>query len=406
VTIRFIPVSELNEPLAIAIGLSGGSGTGKTFTALRLARGIAEGITGKKGSPIGYVDTENKRALHYKAAFPEMMHFDFTAIDDSGEVVGFPPQRWIDVIDAAEAAKLPVLIIDSFSHAWEGVGGVLDNQAQVLDRLVQQATARANGRYEVDPAKFGQLAWAEVKPLYRRLIDRIVRAKCHIIICTRAKPVMQKGFGNKAENARVTKTRRKDVPWDPASDGDLMFEMAAMVILDPSAPGCPVHQIKVADQFKGIMDPRQPMSEATGHAIAEWSKNQGGAQKQKEMMDAVREIARGGKDKFLAWWNGDGKQDRDVIRPIIDEINEICAKADAAAARSDDDPFGEGADDSQRGEVIGFCELKHMIDQANTPDELTLAEDALTGSDNLSESEQAELTHAVTVKRDELRIAA
>lgn len=345
-SIRFIPVTEIHDPLTIALGISGGSGTGKTFTALRVARGMAEAMTGTKGSPIGYVDTENKRALHYKATFPEMHHFDFTAIDAAGDLVGFGPERWIAVIDAAEAAGLPVLIMDSFSHAWEGVGGVLDLHAQVLDRLVQQAQARANGRYEVDPAKFSQLAWAEVKPRYRRLIDRIVRAKTNIIICTRAKPVMQKGFGDKAENARATKTRRKDVPWDPASDGDLMFEMTAMVILDPSAPGCPVHQIKVADQFKGLFDPRKPMGEYTGHAMAEWASGQGGAQKQKELMDLAREKARGGTAGFTDWWNSDdGKAARPTVRPIMDEIQALCRVADELEALSDDVPFGRGDQD-------------------------------------------------------------
>ncbi|MBE7186032.1 MAG: hypothetical protein INR68_16670, partial [Methylobacterium mesophilicum] len=109
--IRFVPVAEINDPLTIALGLSGGSGTGKTFTALRVARGMAQKMTGKPGAPIGYVDTENKRALHYKAAFPEMHHFDFTAINDDGELVGFGPERWIEVIDAAEAAQMPVLIM-------------------------------------------------------------------------------------------------------------------------------------------------------------------------------------------------------------------------------------------------------------------------------------------------------
>jgi hypothetical protein len=341
--IRFIPVREINDPLTIALGISGGSGTGKTFTSLRMARGIAEGVAGKKGAPIGYVDTENKRALHYKAAFPEMMHFDFTAINEAGELVGFGPERWIEVIDAAEAAQLPVLIFDSFSHAWEGVGGVLDLHAQVLDRLVRDAEKRADGRYAVDPAKFSQLAWAEVKPRYRRLIDRIVRAKTNIIICTRAKPVMQQGFGNKAKNARNTKTRRNDVPWDPASDGDLMFEMTAMIILDPSSPGHPIYQIKVADQLKTILDRSQPMSEATGKAMAEWAKGQGGGQQQKELMDLARGKARQGTAGFTAWWQSeDGKAARKVVNVIMDDIKAICADADAAASVSDEDPFAQG----------------------------------------------------------------
>jgi hypothetical protein len=349
-SIRFIPVTEIHDPLTIALGLSGGSGTGKTFTALRVARGIAEKMTGKKGAPIGYVDTENKRALHYKQAFPEMAHFDFTAINAEGELVGFGPERWIEVIDAAEAAELPVLILDSFSHGWEGVGGVLDLHAQVLDRLVQEAEKRADGRWSVDPAKFSQLAWAEVKPRYRRLIDRIVRAKTNIIICTRAKPVMQQGFGDKAKNARKTKTRREDVPWDPASDGDLMFEMTAMIILDPSAPGCPVHQIKVADQFKGLFDPRRPMGEHTGAAMAEWAKGQGGANKMKETMDLAREKARGGSAAFTEWWNSeDGKTARAVVRPIMEEIKLLCSTADEVAAIADDDtPFGRS--DAEHGD--------------------------------------------------------
>jgi hypothetical protein len=54
---------------------------------------------------------------------------------------------------------MPVVILDSFSHAWEGVGGVLDVQAQVLDRFVSEADKRAGGRYdrsgEIQPARMG-----------------------------------------------------------------------------------------------------------------------------------------------------------------------------------------------------------------------------------------------------------
>jgi hypothetical protein len=333
--IRFIPVSELNDPLTLAIGLSGGSGTGKTYTALLMAVGIAERVTGKPGSPIGYVDTENRRALHYKAAFPQMVHYDMKAVDDDGNMIGFGPERWIKVIDAAEAAKLPVVILDSFSHAWEGVGGVLDLQAQVLDRLTGGDDSKKNQR--------SQLAWAEVKPRYRRLIDRIVRAKCNIIICTRAKPVMQEKSaktGWKETNARATKTRRADVPWDPASDGDLMFEMTTMVILDPSAPGCPVHQIKVADQFKGLLDPRSPMGTETGRAMADWAMSQGDRQKDKETLDAARAEARKGTAAFTGWWQAN-PQFRPLVKTIIDECQRIAKTADSEA-QSDlsEDPFG------------------------------------------------------------------
>lgn len=333
--IRFIPVPEITDPLTLSIGLSGGSGTGKTYTALLMARGIAEVVTGRKGAPIGYVDTENRRALHYKAAFPEMLHFDMKAVDESGEMVGFGPERWIEVIDAAEKMRLPVLIMDSFSHAWEGVGGVLDLHAKTLDRLTRGDDSKKDAR--------SQLAWAEVKPRYRRLIDRIVRANTNIIICTRAKPVMQA----KGENARPTKTRRKDVPWDPAADGDLMFEMTTMVILDPSAPGCPVHQIKVADQFKNLLNPRMPMGAETGRAMAEWARGQGDAQKQKEILDEARMQARKGKAAFTAWWK-DNPTKKAVARSILDDLQALAEDADRIAALPDDEPFAESPGPMER----------------------------------------------------------
>ncbi|WP_417548693.1 ATP-binding protein [Marinobacter segnicrescens] len=357
-SIRFIPVAEINDPLTLAIGLSGGSGTGKTYTALLIARGIAEVKLGRKGAPIGYVDTENRRALHYKTSFPEMVHFDMKAVD--GNEIGFGPERWIEVLDAAEAANLPVVILDSFSHAWEGVGGVLDIQAQTLDRMTGGDDSLKNKR--------SQLAWADVKPRYRRLIDRIVRAKCDIIICTRAKPVMQEGFGAKAKNARSTKTRRADVPWDPASDGDLMFEMTTMVILDPSAPGCPVYQIKVADQFKGLLDVRRPMGEDTGRAMAEWAKGQGDAAAQKAILDAARDVARKGTDAFTAYWNSDEvRANRPLLRTIIESLKELAASADADAGEADsDDPFGTTPTPEQlaAAEAEALAAIRESDDQA------------------------------------------
>jgi len=358
--IRFTPVSELNDPLTLAIGLSGGSGTGKTYTALLMAVGIAERVTGKADAPIGYVDTENRRALHYKAAFPQMVHYDMKAVDDDGNMVGFGPERWIQVIDAAEEAKLPVVILDSFSHAWEGVGGVLDLQAQVLDRLTGGDDSKKNQR--------SQLAWAEVKPRYRRLIDRIVRAKCNIIICTRAKPVMQEKSaktGWKETNARATKTRRADVPWDPASDGDLMFEMTTMIILDPSAPGCPVHQIKVADQFKGLLDVRRPMGKDTGRAMADWAMSQGDRQKDKETLDAARAEARKGTKAFTEWWQANPDV-RPLVKTIIDDCQRMAKEADAEAENDlSDDPFGLPSDDAPRLTPEQEEEIRREIEERN-----------------------------------------
>lgn len=269
-------------------------------------------------------------------------------------MIGFGPERWIEVIDAAEAARLPVLVIDSFSHAWEGVGGVLDLHSQVLDRLTRGDDSKKDQR--------SQLAWAEVKPRYRRLIDRIVRAKCNIIICTRAKPVMQDKTG---QNARPTKTRMKNVPWDPAADGDLMFEMTAMFILDPGKPGHPVHQIKCADEFKMLFGAGEELGEQTGFAMAEWARGGGNSNAEKAEMDRARAIARGGRDKMIEFWSSDdGIRNRKVLKLIQNELGEIARRADAAAKADEADPFGLPPLDADPADQIDAETRARMLREA------------------------------------------
>ncbi len=330
-TYRFVPAAEDSKPLTIAVSFAGGSGTGKTYSALRLARGIAG------GKPFGMVDTENRRGLHYRAEFPEMQHLDFSPFHE-GKLVGFGPERWIDVIDAAEAAGLPVLVIDSFSHAWEGIGGVLEMHEKELDRLVEEARARSNSSAAPDRDKFSQLAWASVKPKYRRLLERIIRAQCHVIICIRAKPVMQarKKIGGEwvNANARSTKLRRDDLPWDIAADKDLVFEMTASFLMDPAAPGVPI-LLKCADAFKAIFGQRQMIGEEAGRAMLRWATGDDEHRANKTLLDRARDEARKGRDALNAFWKALPTEQRGIVNVIMDEIKALANDAEAAKTASD-----------------------------------------------------------------------
>ncbi|MEM1149048.1 MAG: AAA family ATPase [Pseudomonadota bacterium] len=328
---HFRSVSEDTEPLRVSVMLAGGSGSGKTYTACLLARGL----TG--GEPWGFVDTEGDRGKHYAREFPEMMRLPLSAEDENGEILGYPPERMIEVIQAAEQAGMKALIIDSFSHGWEGVNGILEQQVFELDRLHQAAEAKANGRYAVNRDNFSQLAWAQVKPRARRLTNRIIQAEMHVILCVRAKPLIVDRDG---KPTRKNKIRRADLPWDVAADKDMVFEMTASFIMDPERPGCSLWPpIKLGDTFKNIVHEGQPIGMKAGQELAKWSK--GDHDSDKAAYERARTAARSGAQGFTAYWNSDqGKEDRAAVKAIMPELQRTAQDADASAAVDDDDPMG------------------------------------------------------------------
>ena len=311
-----------DKPFTVSLSIAGGSGTGKTYSALLLARGLA----GDKGFAV--LDTENLRAKFYKAEFPDMTHYDFGPIVD-GDMVGFPPERWIAALDDLEDAGHGAVVIDSFSHAWEGINGVLELQALELASRVEAAEARANGR-DVNPDKFTMLAWAAVKPRYRRLINRIIQSKMHVVICIRAKEVQQSWDreAKKKQNARDTKLRRNDLPWDIASDRDLIFEMTAAMLMVPAAPGQPV-LLKCADQFTHLFPPRARITPEIGVAMREWSDKLGAVPNQKAVLDGARIAARKGVDALNAYATAQDKDGRAAMNTILMELRTTAREADA-----------------------------------------------------------------------------
>ena len=90
-TFSFTPAVRRNTHILLA--LAGASGSGKTFSALELATGLA-GETGR----IAVIDTEAGRALHYADRF-KFDHCELTP--------PFEPARYREAIEAAEAAGTP-----------------------------------------------------------------------------------------------------------------------------------------------------------------------------------------------------------------------------------------------------------------------------------------------------------
>jgi hypothetical protein len=139
----------------LRMALAGPPKSGKTFTALTTAVGIA-GPNGR----VGLLDSERGSASKYSDDFD----FDVEEIESD-----FSPQHYIKLIKQYED-KYDVLVIDSLSHAWFGKGGALE--------MADKASARTKNSFT---------AWREVTPFHNALVDAILQAKCHIIITLRVK---------------------------------------------------------------------------------------------------------------------------------------------------------------------------------------------------------------------------
>lgn len=145
------------------IALMGTAGSGKTYTALRLAHVLAQGgkvavFDTERGSASKYADDEN----------PDGGLFTFDVIDDMKD---FAPQQYMQAIVEAEKAGYSVLVFDSLSHAWAGPGGVLE----FVDARTQAGKSQfSNG-------------WKDGTPLQNQMIERILTAKLHIIATLRTK---------------------------------------------------------------------------------------------------------------------------------------------------------------------------------------------------------------------------
>src|SRR5262245_54252036 len=167
---QFQKATKTRSKLRLAI--TGASGSGKTYTALKVA-------TEMKLGKIAVIDTERGSASKYSDIFT----FDVL------ELSNFHPEGYIEAIAAAAKAGYDILIIDSITHEWNGTDGILE---------LHEAACRRQ------QTKNSYTAWADVTPLHTRFIDAIVRCESHVITTMRSKvDYLQE------DNERGKKTIRK-----------------------------------------------------------------------------------------------------------------------------------------------------------------------------------------------------
>jgi len=245
----FRPAKRENVPLLI--GVAGGTGSGKTYSALTLAKGLAN------GQRFAIIDTEAGRAKHYA----DLFEFDHGDLEPP-----FTPQSYATAIAAADAAKYPVIVVDSASHEHAGDGGLLDMHDAELDRMAGTDWAK---RERVKMA-----AWIEPKTQHKRFVSKLLQVRAHVILCFRAQEAIEIVKVNGKTEIRPKQTLTGLDGWVPISEKNLPYELTLSFLLTADKPGVP-KPIKLQEQHRPMVPLDQPISEETGKRLGAWAQGSG-----------------------------------------------------------------------------------------------------------------------------------
>ncbi len=241
----FRPANTFTDRHGLFVGLVGSTNSGKTYSALRLARGIA----GPKGK-IAVADTEAGRTLHLKKDFA----FDVLLIDPPHR-----PSKYAEVARAAEEAGYDVLVIDSFSAEWAGVGGVLEWREEEAQRMAKGDESKLE--------RVRGAAWIKPKSEHKLMVQSFLGRRIPIIFSIRG----EESF--KPPNEKFFKA---------ICNQGFLFEVTVSFRLAADRKGVidlsDEKTFKMEGAHRAIFRDGEQLAEKHGEALAAWSRG-GGASK-------------------------------------------------------------------------------------------------------------------------------
>lgn len=149
----------------LKMSLYGPQGSGKTFTTLL----FAEGLAAKEGKRIAYVDTEHGTDFYAQEVADRSIHpneFDFDAIYTKSlyEILA--------AVKSVDLEKYSVIVIDSISHVWDAALDAYSGKRTKSDTIPMHA-------------------WAKIKKPYKELINYLIGSNLHTFILGRQKNLFE-----------------------------------------------------------------------------------------------------------------------------------------------------------------------------------------------------------------------
>lgn len=298
------------------IGLYAESGCGKTWSALLLARGFV-GPAGR----IGMIETEAGRGEANVGLEPVGQYFVRPIRRD------FSSEEYGCAIDEAEEAQLGALIIDSASHEWEAIGGVLDKAAR-----------------NMAAGKKGPLVWQEPKISHsKNFVLRLMQTPIPLVVmCMRAKYPMEQIKGSEWTRSKVL---------EPIQADNILSEMFVHGWIDAS------HRFNgtkyTLPELANVIRSGEPISIESGRALAQWaagsspspalasrqqaaesvpsphSEGAGDGEVTFTLEQEAGEAAMGGRARFAEFWKRITPEDRARLKPRLPDLEALVKEAGA-----------------------------------------------------------------------------
>ena len=214
----------VREQVWIKVLLSGASGSGKSYSALKLATGIAK----KCGGEIAYIGTEGSRDKYYSNEFS----YDLLQLEDPYTV-----DKYMQAIDMAVEGGYKVLIIDSMSHEWKWLNDTHDKMP---------GNSFTN--------------WGKLKPKHRLFMDKVLNSPIHIIATARGKDdwVLEDKNGKQVP---------KKVGMGQQQDKDIAYEYTVSLMIEQDT-----HIASADKDNTHLFDGRyEVLSEKDGERLYDWA---------------------------------------------------------------------------------------------------------------------------------------
>lgn len=289
----------------LVIGLAGTSGSGKTYTAMQLAWGLANGNAQK----VGFLDTENGRGKLYADKLKDKQgrvhRFKYASMGGP-----FTPERFVEGIEAFEKIGVEVLVIDSFSHEYDGDGGLQDIAAK--------------------GARQGMDDWRGSKARHKALMRKLLTCDMHIIVCLRAQ--------EKVRFEKDEKGRTVIVPMGltPICEKNFMFELTASLLMynegrEQTRLKCPEDLHSILGRESGYISAKD------GAELRKWVDGKNADADRERVLNGLRTIAVRGLQAFEKAWNELPDDQRKKVKEEEWKAIKSEAKAyDAERARTND----------------------------------------------------------------------